>query len=189
MKRVASPKILLLVSFVLICSCAIAIGATISVPVDIKPGSCTNPVNIKSNGVLPLVILGGDQTTGGVNVTTINPKTIALEASVTDKSTGDTYDLGNLKVPFYKKVAIGDVTSPPTPATCDEETPDGFTDLIARYRITALVNVLNKKLKNVAGVNLADGDKVVLTVTATTRTTEDTITGSDTILIKKPGRK
>ena len=43
--------------------------------VDIKPGSCENPVNRTSKGVLPVVILGSKD----VNVKTIDPKSILLE--------------------------------------------------------------------------------------------------------------
>jgi hypothetical protein len=43
--------------------------------VDIKPGSCKNPVNRTSRGVLPVAILGSED----VHVTTIDPKSILLE--------------------------------------------------------------------------------------------------------------
>jgi len=43
--------------------------------VDIKPGSCENPVNRKSNGVLPVAILGETD----LDVTTIDPSSILLE--------------------------------------------------------------------------------------------------------------
>ena len=32
---------------------------SMEITVDIKPGSCPNPLNLKSNGVLPVAILGG----------------------------------------------------------------------------------------------------------------------------------
>lgn len=43
--------------------------------VDIKPGSCNNPVNRTNRGVLPVAILGSVD----VDVTTIDPKSILLE--------------------------------------------------------------------------------------------------------------
>ena len=46
----------------------------IEVDVDIKPGSCPNVVNPRSNGVLPVAILG----TVNVDVADINPETIRL---------------------------------------------------------------------------------------------------------------
>lgn len=46
----------------------------IHVYVDIKPGSCPNPINTKSNGVLPVAILGTDD----FDVTTIDPASVRL---------------------------------------------------------------------------------------------------------------
>lgn len=42
------------------------------VPIDIKPQSCPNPINVKSRGVLPVAILG----TAEFDVTTIDPASI-----------------------------------------------------------------------------------------------------------------
>ena len=42
--------------------------------VDIKPGSCVNPVNPKSKGVLPVALLG----TEALDVMMIDPSTIRL---------------------------------------------------------------------------------------------------------------
>jgi hypothetical protein len=43
--------------------------------VDIKPGTCPNPVNVKARGVLPVAILG----TADFDVTTIDPASVRLE--------------------------------------------------------------------------------------------------------------
>jgi hypothetical protein len=43
-------------------------------PVDIRPGSCPNPFNTKSKGVLPVAVLG----TEDFDVTTVDPATIKL---------------------------------------------------------------------------------------------------------------
>jgi len=42
--------------------------------VDIKPGSCPNPLNVKSGGVLPVAVLG----TGEFDIADINVRTIRL---------------------------------------------------------------------------------------------------------------
>jgi hypothetical protein len=44
------------------------------VEIDIKPGSCPNPLNVKSGGVLPVAVLG----TADFDVTYIDPETITL---------------------------------------------------------------------------------------------------------------
>lgn len=46
----------------------------IVVPVDVKPDSDVNPVNLKSNGVLPVAIFGSEE----LDVTTIDPVTLLL---------------------------------------------------------------------------------------------------------------
>ncbi|MHC4211981.1 MAG: DUF4159 domain-containing protein [Planctomycetota bacterium] len=46
----------------------------ITVAVDIKPGSCPNPVNVKSSGLLPVAILGSDEFDVGM----IDPTSIML---------------------------------------------------------------------------------------------------------------
>ena len=47
----------------------------LDVPVDIKPTSCPNPLNVKSKGVLPVAILG----TVDFDVSDIDPATVLLE--------------------------------------------------------------------------------------------------------------
>ena len=47
-------------------------GCDLSVSVDIKPGSDTNPVNLKSNGVIPVAIL----TTADFDAATVDPLTV-----------------------------------------------------------------------------------------------------------------
>ena len=46
----------------------------ITVNIDIKPGSCPNPLNVKAKGVLPATLLG----TEDFDVTAIDPETICL---------------------------------------------------------------------------------------------------------------
>jgi hypothetical protein len=48
----------------------------VDVPVDVKPGSDINPVNLRSRGVLPVAILGN----GELDVNMINPETILLNS-------------------------------------------------------------------------------------------------------------
>jgi hypothetical protein len=163
--------------FALIFSCTTVFAADAQVPVDIKPGSCTNPVNIKSNGVLPICILGGDPGVGGLDVATIDLKQpVTLKATVK----GQEYSLG---IAPFKKPVIDDVTSPPTEETCDEEIPDGFKDLLVRFKVKALVQDLTDQ-----GAVLTNGEVVILTIGASL-IDETTIEGSDSIVIKKPGKK
>jgi hypothetical protein len=56
---------------------SLQVGET-AVPVDVKPGSCPNPLNVCDRGVLPVAILG----TESLDVRTIDPATVRLQGSV-----------------------------------------------------------------------------------------------------------
>ncbi len=83
----------------------------ISINVDVKPGSCPNPVrvNFKGNGVIPVAILGTEE----LNVADIDVATITLEGVAPLRSNLD------------------DVSSPSDgeDCECNREGPDGLLDL------------------------------------------------------------
>ncbi len=88
----------------------------IEVPVDIKPMSWPNPLNVNSKGVLPVAILG----TEDFDVTQIDPATILLEG----------------KAPL--RWALEDVGTADDPLAG----PDGFTDLSLKFNTQEIVSVL-----------------------------------------------
>ena len=112
--------------------------------VDIKPGSCVNPVNPKSKGVLPVAILG----TEGLDVMMIDPSTIRLSRDGVDGGV----------VPI--RVDYEDVAAP---LQCEltasgESLADGYVDLILKFKTQEVVRGLN--LWDVAG------ERVTLTLSA-----------------------
>jgi hypothetical protein len=97
-------------------------------PVDIKPGSCPNPLNIKSKGVLPIAILG----TETFDVTRIAPDSVLLEGVA----------------PL--RWSIEDVATPSEPVVgkqdcldCTDEGPDGFPDLTLKFDTQEVVDVID----------------------------------------------
>lgn len=97
----------------------------IAVALDIKPGSCPNPLNLKSRGVLPAAILG----TAGFNVVTIDPATIRLEGVAPIR-----WSLEDVAAPF-----AGD------PASCSDCTTagrDGYPDLTLKFDTEAIATAL-----------------------------------------------
>lgn len=99
------------------------------VPVDIKPGSCPNPVNVKSKGKLPVAILG----TPDFDVSTIDPASVRLEGSL---------------VPVHWSVE--DVSRPLSPPLACEpckrrppKRPDGFADLTLKFSTPELMALLS----------------------------------------------
>jgi hypothetical protein len=108
--------------------------------VDIKPGSCPNPLNVKSRGVLPAAILG----TADFDVTLVDPATIRLAGTVE-----------------ALRWSLDDVTTPvgadAEPCECNEMGPDGLQDLTVKFATQDVVAAIGP-------VN--DGDVVELEVTA-----------------------
>ena len=94
----------------------------ITILVDIKPGSFPNPLNIRSNGVLPVAILGESD----FDVSDIDPSTLELE--------------GISPVRWN----IEDVT-----------TPDGYDDIILKFKTQEIVDVLG---------DVEDGEEIELTI-------------------------
>lgn len=114
----------------------------LTVPVDIKPTSCPNPLNVKSSGVVPVAILG----TADLDVTWIDPASIQLA--------------GVAPIPRW---SVSDVATPYEPFTgkqgkydCNTMGPDGFMDLVLHFKTQALVAALGP---------VADGDVLVLDLT------------------------
>jgi len=112
--------------------------------VDIRPGSCVNPLNPRSQGVLPVAILG----TENFDVKTIDPRSIRLSREGVD---GEVAPI---------RGHYGDVGNPGQcePATYYECLRDGYRDLILMFKTQQLVNALS--LWDVAG------ETVTLTLSA-----------------------
>jgi len=99
-----------------------------AVSVDIKPGSCPNPLNIKSKGKLPVAVLG----TEDFDVTNIDPTTILLTG---ENQTGGVapirWDYEDVATPFEAQ-ACG----------CHDLNGDGYLDLTLKFSTPELVQAL-----------------------------------------------
>ncbi|MBW8000715.1 MAG: hypothetical protein FVQ80_01665 [Planctomycetes bacterium] len=96
---------------------------TIGVAVDIKPGSCPNPLNVKSKGVLPIAILGSAE----VDVTTIDVATILLEGVV---------------IPIRSSYEDVATVFDSNDCNCATRGPDGFLDLTLKFDIRDIADVI-----------------------------------------------
>ena len=132
-------------------------GDVTAVPLDIKPGSCTNPLNVKSRGILPVAILG----TEDFDVNEIDIATIRLA------------DVSPIRS------ALEDMGAPPDDYDCEDLQPDGFDDLILKFKTQEIVEVLGE---------VEDGDEFILTLTGSLKSNE-LIKGEDVVLILKKGKK
>jgi hypothetical protein len=109
----------------------------LAVSVDIRPGSCPNPVNVKSKGVLPVAILGAED----FDVNSIDAVSVRLAGVEPLRSS-------------YEDVASPAVDGNECP--CSEEGPDGYTDLTLKFETQKVVEALGE-------VNDGDVPTVALT--------------------------
>jgi hypothetical protein len=124
--------------------------------VDIKPGSCPNPLNVKSQGVLPVAILGR----AGLDVSIIDVSSVRLEGVAPIRS--HIHDAGS---PFYRREGRCD---------CIQGEPDGFDDLNLKFRTQEIVAALG---------DIEDRDTLELYITATTLEGEELPVGYDCMVI------
>lgn len=130
------------------------------VEIDIKPGSCPNPLNVESKGVLPIAVLG----TEGFSVFEIDLASIRLHGVAPIRS------------------GYEDVSTPVWDAldecACTEEAPDGFVDLTLKFDTQEVVEALGP---------VADGEELELILTC--ELIDGTpLQGSDCIRIIKKGK-
>lgn len=125
--------------------------ATLSL--DIKPGSCRNPLNRKSRGKLPTAILG----TADFDVSSID-----LASAELSRADG----LGGSVGPLVGKSNIKDVGTPFDGELCGcaEERGDGIDDLSMKFSVAELVETLElgeleigESVELVVSGNLVDG--------------------------------
>ncbi len=99
-----------------------------AVAVDIKPGSCPNPLNIKSKGKLPVAVLG----TEDFDVTTIDPATIRLTREGLAGGVAPVgWDYQDVATPFEGQAC-----------DCHDLNGDGFLDLTLTFSTQDLVETL-----------------------------------------------
>ena len=136
----------------------------IPVDVDIKPGSCPNPLNLKSKGVLPVAVLG----TEDFDVTTIDPETISLTREGFE-------DVGVAPIRW----SYEDVATPFEGELCDchDLNGDGILDLTLKFDTQELVETL--------GLSGEAGDTTRLTLTGNLKEEEGgtPIEGEDCIWV------
>ena len=131
------------------------IYSALEVSVDIKPGSCPNPLNVKSFGVLPVAILG----TEDFDVSLIDPASIQLNGVGAIRSS-----LEDVATPM---LGVSD-------CDCIEEGPDGFIDLTLKFKTQEIVEALGE---------VEHGDVITLKLTGV-GFGEIPIEGADCIIIR-----
>jgi hypothetical protein len=119
------------------------------VDVDIEPGSCPNPLNVSSKGVLPVAILGAeDFDVNQIDIASIRLESVAtIRISYEDVATPVADGTGEATAMASEDdppCTNGDC--PPTPdgneCQCTTDGPDGFTDLTLKFKTAEIVEAL-----------------------------------------------
>jgi hypothetical protein len=92
--------------------------------VDVKPGSCPNPINPRARGVLPVAILG----TADFAVTGIDASSIRLEGVAPER-----VELEDVAAPFHRLMGKA------SPMECTVAGPDGVEDLSVKFDQAAVL--------------------------------------------------
>jgi len=138
------------------------------VSIDIKPGTCKNPVNVKSKGVLPVTIFGSES----LDVSNISISNISLSGVMPIR--GALKDLGQ---PWQDQVTEGHK------GVCEDRKLDGFRDLSLKFKTQEIINALKD-----SGIAISDGAILQLTVEGQIESSNEIkfFIGQDTInIIKK----
>ena len=93
------------------------------VAIDIRPGSCRNPLNLNSRGVLSMAIMG----TAEFDAATVDPASVRLEGAAPLRSSLE--DVGT---------PVGDAEE----CECNEDGPDGYVDLVLKFSTQDIVEQL-----------------------------------------------
>ncbi len=138
----------------------------IEVPVDIKPMSCRNPLNVAQKGVIPVAVLG----TEDLDVTQIDPVSVLLNGVAPLR-----WAYEDVATPFEPYVGKFDAFD------CTTEGPDGYMDLVFHFAAQEVVASLG---------DVSDGEVLVIPLTGNLMEEFDgtPIVGEDVIVILKKGK-
>ncbi|MHC5074340.1 MAG: integrin alpha, partial [Planctomycetota bacterium] len=95
------------------------------VDIDIKPGSCPNPLNVKSKGKLPVAILGSED----LDVYDVDVASVRLAGVEAIRSS-------------YEDVAAP--VADPCDCNCTTEGPDGYLDLTLKFATEDIVDAIGE---------------------------------------------
>ena len=108
-------------------TCSFTVTVLPSVPFDIRPGSCPNPLNTAERGVLPAAILG----TSSFNVDQIDPSTVRLEGVAPVRSS-----LQDVAAPFSPYTGKDDCMD------CTKQKKDKLPDLVVSFNAQEIIAAL-----------------------------------------------
>ncbi len=142
-----------------------------SISVDIKPGSCPNPLNIANKGKLPVAILG----TSDFDVTEVDPDSVRLAGVAPIR-----WSYEDVATPFKPSLGKVDCFN-----DCNEYGSDGYMDITFKFDTQEIVEALVESVP--VDVGIEDRDCIVLKLRGNLLD-EKSITGEDVVWILKKGK-
>lgn len=141
-----------------------------SVPIDVKPATCENPLNVSSRGKLSVAIVG----TANFDATTVDPASVRLLHVAPLRSS-----LADVATPFEPFIGKDDALH------CTLVGSDGVADLDLMFDTQTIVQAIQNSL----GRNVVDGETLVLILTANLLAEfgGSSIIGEDVIVIQRKG--
>ena len=139
-----------------------------SMQIDIKPGSCPNPVNIDQKGLTPVAIVGSN---------TLDVRNLALDSIRLEGVAPIRYSFEDVTASIPHKSSIYD---------CSTSSSDGITDLSLKFKTQELAAAIETKL----GRAPFDGEIIHLQMSANNTAGEPLCDAQDSIqaLVKGKGR-
>lgn len=143
----------------------------LDIALDIKPGSCPNPLNVKSKGMFPVAILG----TAELDVTTVDLDSVNILGVQPVRS--DFEDVATPFYPFY--------TGKQDKLDCTDAGADGYTDLTLKFDRQQLIQGLES-----SAYPITDGEVIVLPLAGKLLSEfgGNLINGEDVIVILNKGK-
>ncbi len=142
-------------------------------PLDIKPGSCPNPLNRNSHGVLPVALIG----TEDFDATKIDVSSVVLS-----RADGVGGEVAPNEGPPGPHSVVEDVATPfdGEACGCHDLSGDSIDDLVMKFRTDDVVAALELD-------SLNPGDEIELVVTGSLIDGTEFTSSGDCILIVPPG--
>jgi len=156
-------------------ACDPADGACLHIPlisVDIKPGSCQNPLNVRSRGVVPVVLFGSE----GFDVITVDPESIRMTRDGFEGVPPVRYAYTDAGAPFVNRELCGCDGAGEEGTDEPDYHGDGYTDLVLKFRVPDMADGLGLK-------DVAAGEMVLLSIVGETMADATPFAGEDCVRI------
>lgn len=108
-------------------TCTFTVAVAVPAAIDVKPGSCPNPLKISDRGLISVAVVGG----GDFDVSQIDPSTVQLEGVAATQWV--LADVASPFLPYIGKTSCSD---------CEKSRKDRTTDMVFKFDSQTLIEAL-----------------------------------------------